>query len=108
MSIDTRDAALTDNRFGRAGTKKQELCAHPSTLFVLARPKSNQVVQDESEERRVHHPRRPVDETPLTGDQLLIEASARASQKLAYTYETDAQGPLPSARLARRPQTQLR
>ena len=33
-----------------------------STFLVLARPKSDQVVQDESEERRVHHARRTVQE----------------------------------------------
>ena len=33
-----------------------------STFFVLAGPKSNQVVQDEPEEGRVHDARRPVEE----------------------------------------------
>ena len=33
-----------------------------STLFVLARPKSYQVVQDEPEERRIHDARGTVEE----------------------------------------------
>ena len=35
---------------------------HTSTFLVLARPKSDQVVQDESEERRVHDARGTVEE----------------------------------------------